>query len=484
MFFGDLDGLRRQLGAYKLPALVLSLMLIAVIGAVIAVSTARSVLLRSREELPAIVQRVPWLASSYLDRAAITEQVIDPPQLVRALLWPVLGSPALLDPDTYLDVVLDRPYADAQIALIPRDALAELDQHLYALPPMPAGEALIAARMQAARLGAQKSSLEMVLLPGERRAIGAILSDSKYQSARNALLERVRKESERDARASIERFRSGVARIVERDAANLRLLISQGDCSRLGVGTTCVVRMRVPADTPAGLYSLALLGPNRRLVDFQMNAAYRPRDPAGAPSFILASDMQWGDAPGVAGAALSFVSLMNALDLAQRAPEFVVMAGDIVDGQFGSALTLWSKLFGGAENYTRDFLQAWLVLAALRVPIFLAPGNHDGYRFEDAVAGLRSDGLLLFQSTFGPLYHAVDRPPWRIVLLNSYDLPSSSRTIRRGEGFQCDRTIFQPAERSQLGRRYRSCATRVASLSTRIERRAADKAVGRVGTAS
>ena len=74
MFFGDLDGLRRQLGAYKLPALVLSLMLIAVIGAVIAVSTARSVLLRSREELPAIVQRVPWLASSYLDRAAITEQ--------------------------------------------------------------------------------------------------------------------------------------------------------------------------------------------------------------------------------------------------------------------------------------------------------------------------------------------------------------------------------------------------------------------------
>ena len=86
MFFGDFDGLRRQLASYKLPALVLSLMLIAVIGAVLAVSTARSVLLRSQEALPGIVQRVPWLASSYLDRAAITEQVIDPPQLVRALL--------------------------------------------------------------------------------------------------------------------------------------------------------------------------------------------------------------------------------------------------------------------------------------------------------------------------------------------------------------------------------------------------------------
>ena len=433
MFFGDFDGLRKRLASHKLPALVLSLMLIAVIGAVLAVSTARSVLLRSRMALPGIVQRVPWLDSSYLDRAAITEQVIDPPELVRALLWPVLGSPALLDPNTHLDVVLDRPYAGAQIALIPRDALAELDQHLYALPPMPAGEALIAARMTAARGGGQKGSLEMVLLPEERRAIVGVLSDSKYQSARNALLERVKNESNRDARASVERFRSGVARIVERDADKLPLLIPQSDCSGLGVGTTCVVRMRVPADTPAGLYSLALLGADRRLVDFQVNAAYRPRDSAGAPSFIVASDMQWGDAPGVAGGALSFVSLMNALDIEKRAPEFIVMAGDVVDGQFGSALSLWSKLFGGAENYTRDFLQAWLVLAALRVPIFLVPGNHDGYRFEDAVGELRSDGLLLFQSTFGPLYHAIDRPPWRIVLLNSYDLPSSSRTIRRGE---------------------------------------------------
>jgi len=96
MFFADFDGLRRRLASSKLPALVLSLMLIAVIGAVLAVSTTRSILLRSRTALPGIVQRVPWLASSYLDRAAITEQVIDPPELVRALLWPVLGSPALL----------------------------------------------------------------------------------------------------------------------------------------------------------------------------------------------------------------------------------------------------------------------------------------------------------------------------------------------------------------------------------------------------
>jgi 3',5'-cyclic AMP phosphodiesterase CpdA len=201
----------------------------------------------------------------------------------------------------------------------------------------------------------------------------------------------------------------------------------------VGVGNTCLVKVRVPADLPPGLHAIVLVAADGSLLDVQLNAAYRPADIHAAPTFVLASDMQWGDASAIADAALSFVSLMNALSAAGKAPDFIVMAGDIVDGQFGSANSVWSKLFGGAENYSRDFLQAWLVLAALRVPIYLVPGNHDGYRFQDAVGELRSDGLLMFQSTFGPLYYAVDRPPWRFVLLNSYDLPSDGRTIRRGE---------------------------------------------------
>jgi Calcineurin-like phosphoesterase len=171
-----------------------------------------------------------------------------------------------------------------------------------------------------------------------------------------------------------------------------------------------------------------------KLLDFQINAAYRRAAAADADSFLVSADMQWGDSANVAAPALSFVSLMNAIHASGHGPEFIIMAGDIVDGQFGSAGSFWSVLFGSAENYTRDFLQAWLVLAALRVPIYLIPGNHDGYRFEGAVGEFSSDGLLLFQSTFGPLYHALDRPPWRFMLLNSYDLPEAQRTIRRGEG--------------------------------------------------
>jgi len=74
-----LDELRKRFVSYKLPALLLALMLIAVIGAFLAVNTARTVMLRTRTPLPHIVEKAPWLASSYLDRAAIQEQVIDSP---------------------------------------------------------------------------------------------------------------------------------------------------------------------------------------------------------------------------------------------------------------------------------------------------------------------------------------------------------------------------------------------------------------------
>jgi hypothetical protein len=428
-----LDERRKRFASYKLPALLLTLMLIAVVCAFFAVNTARTVMLRTRTSVPHIVEKTPWLASSYLDRAAIQEQVIDSPRLIRALLWPALGSPAVLDPNTYLDVVLDRPHRGARLALIRREALAELDQHLYALPPKPHGDALIAAQIATAQTRGDTGSLELLSLPEERKAMVAALADANYQTARSGLLARVKNDSGQDARAAVERFRSGVAGIVESDGSGLQPLTPQGDCAPVGIGASCVVKVRVPFDIPSGLYTLVLLGPDRKLLDLQMNAAYRPADFRDSPSFVVASDMQWGDAPAIASAAVSFVSLMNALHGAGKAPDFIVMVGDVVDGQFGSASNLWSKLFGGAENYTRDFLQAWLVLAALRVPIYLVPGNHDGYRFEDALGELRSDGLLLFQSTFGPLYHAIDRPPWRFVLLNSYDLPNSSRTIRRGE---------------------------------------------------
>ena len=424
---------RARWARYKLPTLALVSMSIAVVASLLAVNTARTAMRRTRLSVPPVVARVSWIAPTYLDRAAIDEQFVDPPRVIRSLLWPALGSPAILDPGADLDIVLDRAYPGTEFALIARDALRSLDDDLYALPPMPQGAALLSARIAAAHASDNQGSLEMVLSPEERSATAGLLADPDYQRSRTQLLARVQNDSTQDARDAVDRVRLRVARTVEGSGANLKRLVPQSDCVRLGIGLSCVVRVRLPRAIQPGLYVLLLIHADRTLADFQMNAVSVTRGDAAPASFLVASDMQWGDAPSIAGAALSFVSLVNAADRVGQAPQFIVMTGDIVDGQFGSAGNVWSKLFGSAESYTRDFIQAWLVLAALRVPIYLVPGNHDGYRFEDAVGELGADGLLLFQSTFGPLYHVVDRPPWRFVLLNSDDLPDASRTVRRGE---------------------------------------------------
>ena len=423
----------RRLTRYKLPTLALVSMSIAVVASLLAVNTARTVMRRTRLSVPPVIARVSWIAPTYLDRAAIDEQFVDPPRVIRSLLWPALGSPAILEPGDDLDIVLDRAYPGAEFALIARDALSTLDEELYALPPMPRGAALLGARIAAAQAADNQGSLELVLSPEERTATAGLLAVPDYQRSRTQLLARVQHDSTQDARDAVDRVRLRVARTVEGSGANLPRLVPQGDCVRLGIGPSCVVRVRLPRAIQPSLYVLLLIHADRTLADFQMNAVSVTRGDAAPASFLVASDMQWGDAPSIAGAALSFVSLINAADRVGQAPQFIVMTGDIVDGQFGSAGSVWSKLFGSAESYTRDFIQAWLVLAALRVPIYLVPGNHDGYRFEDAVGELGADGLLLFQSTFGPLYHVVDRPPWRFVLLNSDDLPDASRTVRRGE---------------------------------------------------
>jgi hypothetical protein len=128
-----------------------------------------------------------------------------------------------------------------------------------------------------------------------------------------------------------------VARTVEGSGANLKRLVPQRRLRRLGIGLSCVVRVRLPRAIQPGLYVLLLIHADRTLADFQMNAVSVTRgDAAPRPSSSRVT-CSGATRPSIAGAALSFVSLMNAADRAGQAPQFIVMTGDIVDGQFGSA---------------------------------------------------------------------------------------------------------------------------------------------------
>jgi hypothetical protein len=430
---------------YLPPLLLVLLVVAATLGAAFATRLGQ---LRGPVELPDVVARAPQVSPRYFDRPAIQAQLVEPPGLVRTILLPSLGAPSAVAAGGHTQIVLERPLATGEsLALVPREVLAPLDELLYAVPPMPAGADIFAARLASAEAelaaprgddarATREPREARTLSAAEQAAVVRRFRDRAYSKRFAPLLQTIQDESGDDLRDRIERVRERfdqLARGASKALIPLSPATAGARCEPLGIGSTCALEVALPDTLPIGLFALALQGPDGHVRDFQMNAVHRPRAPDAPPELVVAGDLQWGDNPSVSRKILSWVSLMNALAVEGRAPEAIIVVGDIVDCGFGSARSLWTKLFAGATDYPRDYLQAWLALAALRVPAHLAPGNHDGYRFEDAVGQTRSDGLLLFESTFGPLNHSFDRPPYRFVLLNSYDLPIDSRTTRRGD---------------------------------------------------
>ncbi|HEV8254057.1 MAG TPA: metallophosphoesterase, partial [Vicinamibacteria bacterium] len=381
---------------------------------------------RESGEVPAAA----WLDPAYLDRSRIARQSVGSPGVVTTILAPALGAPARIEPGRAFPVILAGPADQAwTFRLVPRAALEAIDEVLYELPPDFAAPGALAARLARAKLartGAASSA-------GTRPPAGGPEGDTVLAARCQAVASEAIRDVRRRVLAVSDRVRSATA---AHHAAWPRLE-REGDPENLrrGPGGPVKQALRPPLDLAPGLYTIAVLNGRGDLVDFQVNAAYvpAPRAPGEPVEFVLAADLQWGDTPAVSGSVLKFVAFLNGLAAAGRpaAPEFALVAGDIVDCAFGSAGTVAQQLYGGAADYPRDFLQAWLALAALRVPVYLAPGNHDGYRFESALGFTHSDGLLLYESTFGPLYYSFDVLPFRFIVLNGYDLPAEFRTLRR-----------------------------------------------------
>jgi Calcineurin-like phosphoesterase len=396
-------------------------------------SPSRSARLSQEEaELPAFVPDAPFLATRYLDRKRIGNQTLPPPGLIQTVLYPTLGAPARIGEDGRISVVLREPGA-AAFLLIPREELNLVDEDLYGGEPLPSGSELMRARLaRSRRAHATGEPPSTILTEEERRALAMTSRGSGYGDRQARLLERVQKEDRSQALSAVARVRRKVADRIGSGQRNLYRSLQVEPCKPLTIAESCITRVAFPAQVPPGLYTLAALAPDGSMQDFQMNAVYRPTTGNAARfNFVVAADMQWGTNPAVAIPAMKFISLLNAMAASPDAPEFVLFAGDVVDCEFGSAGSLKSKIFGDAVDYARDYVQAWLVLAALRLPVYIVPGNHDGFRFVDISGNTSSDGLLLFESTLGPTYHSFDRPPYRFVLANSYDLPAWARTSRR-----------------------------------------------------
>lgn len=382
------------------------------------------------EDLPATAADVPFIAPRYLDRAAVARQTVALPGLVQSILSPAFGAPARVDGQFRFPIILAEPAPSARFFLVSRDDLAEIDSDLYALPPLPGGETLMRERLRQAFTAEPGAAVGNILPLWEVEAERTLRRSPQWQSEAERQLRRTAEDSGDDVRAAVDRVRSKVAAYMGRPGHRAYPLQCAG-WRRLGIGATSLGEAMAPSGLPPGLYALVKLSGRGGFEDVQLNAVYRPTPGSGEFAFVLAADLQWGDDPAVALASLKFVSLLNSLAASRSRPEFLVLAGDIVDCQFASAGRVRAKLFGGASDYPRDYLQAWLALANLRIPVFMVPGNHDGYRFEGVLGRTRADGLLLFENTFGPTYFSFDRPPYRFILINSYDLPGEHRTSRR-----------------------------------------------------
>ena len=359
--------------------------------------------METETELPVLAPEAPFLATRYLDRQRISRQTLPAPGLIQTVLYPTLGAPARIDEDSKISVVLREPGGAMAFVLIPREELRNADEDLYGGEPLPSGAELMRVRLaRSRRAHATGEPPSAILADEERSALAMTSSGTAYGERLARLLERIQ-EDRSHTLAAVQRVRNKVAGHIKNRQGHLYRSVQLEACAPLRIGEGCIMRVAFPAQVPSGLYTLAALGPDGSMLDFQMNAVYRPRSGNATPfRFLVAADLQWGTNPTVAIPALKFISLLNAVAASAEAPEFLLLAGDVVDCAFGSAGSIKSKIFGDAADYARDYVQAWLVLAALRLPVYIVPGNHDGYRFEDISGNTSSDGLLLFESTLGP----------------------------------------------------------------------------------
>ena len=180
----------------------------------------------------------------------------------------------------------------------------------------------------------------------------------------------------------------------------------------------------VPDGAPADVYGLAVTCAT--IVDYQP-AAVAIRDTIGGTyTFAHLSDIQLadlagystgneetsGDYPGATTEQRSVAIFQNEIlsELALLRPDFAVITGGLSDG----------------DNYQTDIATLAQILASTKTPLFLAPGNHDGYAYYGSTTVL-TDGLESYGQSWGPLYYSFDYGSLHFAVANSYDGSTARR---------------------------------------------------------
>ncbi len=212
------------------------------------------------------------------------------------------------------------------------------------------------------------------------------------------------------------------ARVGDPVAQNYDLVIS--NITYDATNQLYVLTCPVPDGIPEDIFGLAIVA--ETIADYQP-AAVAIKEQIGS-SFVFGhlTDIQLDDLggastanednnhsyPGAATEARTTALFQNEIwrELALLRPDFVVIGGNLT--------------YGTSFNAQNDFVAK--ILENTKTPLFMAPGNHDGYAYF-AGANVGDDGLEHYARDFGPLYYSFDYGPLHFAVANSYD----GSTLRR-----------------------------------------------------
>lgn len=173
----------------------------------------------------------------------------------------------------------------------------------------------------------------------------------------------------------------------------------------------------VPAHTPRDTFDCIISSQGAQVADIQRNSVRVVRAFSESYRFVHLTDVHVGDPrlyaqerrPENRGGAPSAIIRQILREISFLDPEFIVVSGDLV--------------FGGP--YSPEYAWAFDLLSSFSLPLFLVPGNHDGYASGD---GLLRDGLEHWKQMIGPLYYSFNYgEKQHFICLNTYDGPASRR---------------------------------------------------------
>ncbi|MHB8896660.1 MAG: metallophosphoesterase family protein, partial [Candidatus Geothermincolia bacterium] len=113
-------------------------------------------------------------------------------------------------------------------------------------------------------------------------------------------------------------------------------------------------------------------------------------------------------------------------------PDFCVFTGDYEFGQAYEHADRGAQWGGESTENEYEFDWFYQETQKLEVPVFLVPGNHDGYQYSFSYGGDTFDQDLFNNWThmFGPLYYTFNYgPDNKFFAINSMDWPSAQRVL-------------------------------------------------------